>query len=199
MRDVSAKMDTLYQRMQELHNGAVAWDAYVDREFDAQHQWSDHHRGKLNFLACDWVELVDLELLRLCGENDELKAKVASMAEHLCWCSQSSPALSGTGTAAEPFELEYESDSLYHLVPIASNCLSCTIPLPPENDEPIPVPPPNSESENIDPNSVVAGVPQEMIVAVGDAFQWNQGRAARRRMVRLSGRRDLLSCLLTLS
>src|SRR5882762_1181408 len=184
MRDVSVKMDALYQRMQELHNGAVARDAYVDRKLDTQHQRSDRHRGKLNFLACDWVELVDSELLHLRGENDELKVKVASMAEHLCRCSQSSPALSGAGTAAKPFELEYKSDSSYHLVPIASNCSSCTVPPPPENDKPIPVPPPNSESENIDPNNVVAGVPQEMIVAIGDAFQQNQGRAACRRMVR---------------
>src|SRR5882762_6142368 len=123
MRDVSAKMDALYQRMQELHNGAVAQDTYVDGELDAQHQQSDRHRGKL-------------------------KVKVASMAEHLCRCSQSSPALSGAGTAAEPFELEYESDSSYHLVPIASNCSSCAIPPPPENDEPILAPPPDSESEN---------------------------------------------------
>jgi len=43
MWDVSAKMDTLYQRMQELHNGAVTQDAYVDGELDAQHQRSDHH------------------------------------------------------------------------------------------------------------------------------------------------------------
>jgi len=95
MRDISAKMNALYQRMQELHSGALARDAYVDSELDAQHQRSDRHRGKLNFLACDRVELVDLELLRLRGENEELKAKVVSMAEHLCRCSQSSPALSG--------------------------------------------------------------------------------------------------------
>src|SRR6267143_1775471 len=103
MRDVSAKMDALYQRMQELHNGAVARDAYVNGKLDAQYQRSDHHRGKLNFLACDRVEL------------------------------------------------EYESDSSYHLVPIASNCLSCAAPPAPENEEPIPMPPPDSESENIDP------------------------------------------------
>src|SRR5882762_8031770 len=121
MRDVSVKMDALYQRMQELHNGAVTRDAYVDGELDAQHQQLDRHQGKLNFLACDRVELVDSELLHLCGENDELKAKVASMAEHLCRCSQSSPTLSGAGTAAEPFKLEYKSDSSYHSVPIASN------------------------------------------------------------------------------
>src|SRR5882762_3890290 len=184
MRDVSVKMDALYQRMQELHNGAVARDAYVDRKLDTQHQRSDRHRGKLNFLACDRVELVDSELLRLHGENDELKAKVASMAEHLCRCSQLSPALSGAGTAAEPFKLEYESDSSYHSAPIASNCLSCAVPLPPENVDPIPMPPPDLELENIDPNDMVAGVPQEVIVAVGDAFQQNQGRAARCRMVR---------------
>src|SRR5882762_2772382 len=148
MRDMSAKMDALYQRMQELHNGAVARDTYVDGELDAQHQQSDRHRGKLNFLACDRIELVDSELLRLRGESDKLKAKVASMAEHLCRCSQSSPALSGAGTAAEPFKLEYESDSSYHLVPIASNCSSCAVPLPPENDELILAPPPDSESEN---------------------------------------------------
>jgi len=35
---------------------------------------------------------------------------------------------------------------------------------PLENNEPIPVLPPNLESENIDPNNVVAGAPQEMIV-----------------------------------
>src|SRR5882762_7698474 len=88
MWDVSAKMDALYQRMQELHNGAVAQDAYVDGELDTQHQRLDHHQGKLNFLACDRVELVDLELLRLCGENNKMKAKVVSMVEHLCRCSQ---------------------------------------------------------------------------------------------------------------
>src|SRR5882762_3094920 len=140
MRAVSTKMDALYQRMQEMHNGALTRDSYVDSKLNAQHQWSDRHWGKLNFLACDRVELVDLELLRLRGENDELKAKVASMAEHLCRCSQLSPALSGVGTAAKLFELDYESDSSYHLVPIASNCSSCAIPLL-KNIEPIPVPP----------------------------------------------------------
>src|SRR5882762_7162666 len=167
MRAVSTKMDALYQRMQEMHNGALTRDSYVDSKLNAQHQWSDRHWGKLNFLACDRVELVDSELLRLRGENNELKAKVASMVEHLCWCSQSSPALSSAGTATEPFELEYESDSLYHSAPIASNCSSCAVLPPPENTKPIPVPPPDSESENIDPNSVVAGVFQEVIVDVG--------------------------------
>src|SRR5882762_1680253 len=75
MWDVSVKMDALYQRMQELHNGAMAWDAYINGELNAQHQRSDRHRGKLNFLACDHIELVDSELLRLRGENDELKVK----------------------------------------------------------------------------------------------------------------------------
>jgi len=135
-------MDTLYQRMQESHNGALAQDTYINAKLNTQHQRSDHHRGRLNFLACDQIELVDLEILRLCGENNKLKAKVASMAEYLCQCSPSSPALSGEGTVDSPFKLDYESNLSYHLVPIVSNCLSCAVPLLPKNDELIPVLPP---------------------------------------------------------
>jgi len=75
-------------------------------------------------------------------------------------------------------------------VPLGSHsldCLSCADSAATENDGRFPVPPPDSESENIDPNNVVAGVPQEVIVDVGGAFQRNQGQAARCRIVHQRG------------
>src|ERR1700753_649339 len=48
------------------------------------------------------------ELEELCADKVILEARVDSMAEHLCRCSEMSPRVRGIGSAAEPLELEDE-------------------------------------------------------------------------------------------
>ena len=55
------------------------------------------------------------EMVRLSREVDDLKAdkvmleaRIDSMAERLCKCSEGSPRMRGVGSAAEPLELEDE-------------------------------------------------------------------------------------------
>src|ERR1700759_2468678 len=59
------------------------------------------------------------ELEEVCSDKGILEARVDSMAERLCKCSEGSPRVRGIGSAAEPIELEDEE--LEYVTPMTSS------------------------------------------------------------------------------
>src|SRR6201992_355999 len=74
----------------------------------------NHHRQELDASREEVVRLSQ-ELEELRADKVILEARVDSMAERLCRCSETSPRVRGIGSAAEPLELEDEE--LEYVIP----------------------------------------------------------------------------------
>ena len=74
---------------------------------DVLSRWMNRHRQELDASREEVVRLSQ-ELEELRADKVILEARVDSMAERLCKCSESSPRVQGIGSAAAPIELEDE-------------------------------------------------------------------------------------------
>jgi chromosome segregation ATPase len=109
-----------------LGNLEAASAARLDELRKLQHGNTDilsrrmnRHRQELDASREEIVQL-HRELEDLKADKVILEARVDSMAERLCKCSEGSPRVRGSGSAAEPIELE-EDDLEYVTPPLTSS------------------------------------------------------------------------------
>jgi predicted nucleic acid-binding Zn-ribbon protein len=76
----------------------------------------NRHRQEIDSLR-DASFRLEERVKMLEDEKAILEAKVDSMSEKLCRCSESSPRIKGQGSAAAPFELEDEEELEYATPP----------------------------------------------------------------------------------
>src|SRR6201995_639135 len=76
----------------------------------------NRHQQEINSLREALFRLVE-RVKMLEDEKAILEAKVDSMSERLCRCSEFSPRIKGQGSAAAPFELEDEEELEYTTPP----------------------------------------------------------------------------------